>query len=388
MVKNFIKIALRNIQKQRLFSFINILGLSIGMAASLFVLLYITDELSYDQFHTDIERMYRIDLEGRISGQDIVTTSSCPPLGPAMIAEIPEIESYVRLQQMQEIIVKNETETFIEKNNVFFADSNFFDFFDFILIEGDKKTVLKDPNTVVLSQNTAEKYFGNQPAIGQQLSFFNSATPYKVTGIAENTPTNSHFHFNMVLSATGYEGFESDIWLNNSYNTYVKGFQPINIPEVNTKIAVLTKKYVGPQIEQFMGSTFDQFIEQGNAYGYTLRPVKDIHLYSTVEDEIEAGGDIKYVYLFAAIGLFIILIACINFMNLSTAKSAGRAKEVGLRKTFGSFRSQLIKQFLLESLIFSIISGVMAFSFVLLLLPTFNDFAGKGIAISMLFAPR
>jgi putative ABC transport system permease protein len=386
MVKNFFKIAIRTIRKQRLFSVINILGLSLGMTASLFVLLYITDELSYDQFHTDIEQIYRIDLQGRISGQEVVTTSSCSPLGPAMISEIPEIKDFLRLQKMQGILVKNETETFVEKDNIFFADSNFFSFFDFVLLEGDKNTVLQEPNTVVLTQKSAKKYFGDEPAIGKQLLFFSSGRSYTVTGISANTPSNSHFHFNMILSGSNNDNFKSEVWLNNSFPTYVKGHRPLDIAVVNSKIAEITRKNVGPQLEQMMGTSFDEFIKQGNAYGYFLHPLKEIHLYSTIDDEIEAGGDISYVYLFAAIGIFIILIACINFMNLSTAKSAGRAKEVGLRKTFGSARGQLINQFLIESLIFSVLSGIIAFGLVYLLLPSFNSFAGKGIEVSQLFS--
>lgn len=385
MLRNFFKIAFRNIAKQKLFSVINILGLSIGMAASLFVVLYVIDELSYDQFHTDIESIYRIDLEGRISGQEVITTGSCPPLGPAMVNEIPEIESYLRLDRLGNVLVSNEIETFIEEDGLFITDSNFFSFFDFVLLEGDKNTVLSEPNTVVISEETAIKYFGDQPAIGKQLTFFNSKDTYKVTGIAAKQPSNSHFHFNMLLTTVGVERFESTIWLNNGHQTYVKGFQPLDIDNVNLKIAGLTKKYVGPQIEQFMGRTFDEFIAQGNAYGYFIRPLKDVHLYSIADDELEPGGEIKYVYLFSAIGLFIILIACINFMNLSTAKSAGRSKEVGLRKTFGSLRGQLVNQFLVESLIFSIISGLLAVTLVYLLLPVFNDFAGKGLSIATLF---
>jgi len=386
MVRNYLKIAFRNIAKQKLFSFINILGLSIGMAASLFVVLYVIDELSYDQFHADIESMYRMDLNGRLSGQEIITISSCPPLGPAMVNEIPEIESYLRIQQLGDVLVKNEFETFVEEKGMFYADSNFFKFFDFALIDGDKNSVLTEPNTVVISEEAALKYFGDQPAVGQQLTFFNSNQTYKVTGVAANQPSNSHLHFRMLLSTTGVERFESTMWLNNGHQTYVKGFQPLDMEDVNAKIAVLTKKHVGPQLEQIMGKTFDEFIAQGNAYGYYLRPVKGIHLYSDTGEEIEPGGNIQYVYLFSAIGLFIILIACINFMNLSTAKSASRSKEVGLRKTFGSLRGQLVKQFLVESLIFSIISGFLAVTMVYLLLPVFNNFAGKGIPVSTLFS--
>jgi len=383
MVKNFFKVAFRNIVKQKLFSVINILGLSIGITASLFVVLYVIDELGYDKFHTDIDIMYRMDLQGRISGQEIITSNSCPPLGPAMVNEIPEIQSFLRMDRMNEIIVKNETESFIE-NKIFQADSNFFDFFDFTLLEGDKKTVLNEPNTVVLTKSIAKKYFGDEAVVGKQLTFFNSNTVYKVTGVAAEAPSNSHFHFNMVLTTVGSERFQSQVWLNNGHQTYVKGHTTLDIPVVDSKISDLTIKYVGPQLEQFMGSTFEQFIEQGNAYGYYLTPVKDIHLSSITEDELEPGGNISYVYLFTAIGIFIILIASINFMNLSTAKSAGRAKEVGLRKTFGSERGQLIKQFLVESLIFSVLSGLIAVVLVYLLLPYFNNFTNKGIAVSML----
>lgn len=388
MVKNFFKVALRNMRKQSLFSLINILGLSIGIAASLFVLLYVTDELSYDKFHSDIEKMYRIDLSGNIAGQEIVTSNSCPPLGPALVAEIPEIVSSLRMQRLSDVVIKIDTKSFIEEDKMFFADSNFFEFFDFELLEGDPATVLSEPNTVVITQEMAKKYYGDEPAVGQQLIAFNDNTVYQVTGVAANPPSNSHFHFNILFTTVSVDRFQSPIWLNNGYQTYVKGYEPLNIPLVDAKIVDLTVERVGPQLEQFMGSTFEQFVAQGNAYGYTLRPVKDIHLHSKIDDELEAGGDIKYVYLFIAIGIFIILIACINFMNLSTAKSAGRAKEVGLRKTLGSFRGQLIGQFLVESLIFSIISGLLAVTLVFLLLPTFNMFAAKAITASTLITPE
>jgi putative ABC transport system permease protein len=385
MVRNFFKVALRNMRKQSLFSFINILGLSIGMAASLFVILYVTDELSYDKFHADIDKMYRIDLSGSIAGQEIITTNSCPPLGPAMVTEIPEIASSLRMQRLTDVVIKIGTESFIEEDKMLFADSNFFEFFDFILLEGDPGTVLNKPNSVVITEEMAHKYFGEEPAVGQQLVAFNDNTNYQVTGVAADPPANSHFRFRILFTTEGVDRFQSPIWLNNGYQTYVKGHEPLNIPVVDAKIADLTVERVGPQLEQFMGATFEQFLAQGNAYGYTLRPVKDIHLHSKIDDELEAGGDIKYVYLFIAIGIFIILIACINFMNLSTAKSAGRAKEVGLRKTLGSLRGQLIRQFLVESLIFSILSGLLAVTLVYLLLPAFNMLAAKAIPVSALF---
>lgn len=386
MIRNYIKIAFRNIVNQKLFSIINILGLAVGITASLYVVLYVSDELSYDKFHSDIDVIYRMNLNGKISGQEVTTSYTCPPLGAAMVNEIPEISITTRLQTLNNIVVKNDTENFIEEEGLIMADSNFFEFFDFNLTEGDANLVLKEPNTVVLTKKSVLKYFGDQSPIGQQLSIFNDGTAYKVTGVAEDPPSNSHLKFTMVLTTTSVERFESQIWLNNGYQTYVKSYDPLDLPVVNNKVAELTKKYVGPQIEQFMGRTYDEFLKQGNVYGYYLFPLKDVHLYAVAEDELEAGGDIKYVYLFSAIGLFILIIGSINFMNLSTAKSAGRAKEVGLRKTFGSKRGNLVSQFLIESVIFSMMAGVIAIFLVYLLLPAFNNFAGKGIDASSLIS--
>ena len=269
MVKNFFKVALRNMLKQKFFSFINVIGLSIGIAASLFVVLYVVDELSYDQFHADIDKMYRIDLTGRLNGQEISTTNSCPPIGASMVAEIPEIASAVRIDDISDVVVTVDEKSFIEESGLFYADSNFFEFFDFPLLEGDAKSLLNEPNSVVLTRDMATKYFGNQEAVGQQLVLFNSKTVYEVTGVAEQPPSNSHFHFTMLLTTVGVDRFNSPVWFNNSYQTYVKGFQVVDIPIVNSKVRDLTLKHAGPQLEQVMGTTFEQFEAQGNAYGYT-----------------------------------------------------------------------------------------------------------------------
>lgn len=388
MVKNFFKVALRNMLKQKFFSFLNILGLSLGIASSLFVVIYLVDELSYDRFHSDIERIYRINLRGSLNGQEIKTSASSPPIAPAMVREIPEIEAFLRLQPRRDVAVKNETESYLESDGVFMADSNFFDFFDFELLEGDPASVLNEPNTIVITDEMAKKYFGNEPAVGKQLQLFNDATNYEVTGVAKPAPSNSHIHYDILITTVGVDRFESDSWFNNGYKSYVKAVQPLDIAETNSKLRDLTIKYAGPQLEQFMGATFEQFESAGNAYGYSVFPLADLHLESVNDDEIEAGGDIKYIYLFGVIGIFIILIACINFMNLSTAKSAGRAKEVGLRKTLGSERSQLTIQFLFESLFFATISGILAVILVYLLLPSFNSFAGKELPTELLFSPE
>jgi len=386
MLRNILKVAVRNMLGQKLFSIINVLGLSIGICAGLFILIYVNDELSYDQFNKDIKTIYRINLKGRISGQEVLTSNSCPPLGPTMVDEMPEIISALRTQQIHDVVVKRDEKSFIEKDRLYFADSNFFQFFSYKLLEGDPATVLNKANSVVLTSTMARRYFGNELPIGKQITMFNDNTAYEVTGIAKDPPSNSHIKFKALLSTVGNERFTSNIWLNNGYYTYVKSSSPLNLDEMNTKLATITKAHVGPQLEQFMGVSFDQFEQQGNVYGYLLFPLAKLHLYGQAQDEPEPPGNIKYVYLFSAIGLFLIFIACINFMNLATAKSSGRAREVGLRKTLGSQRKHLIGQFLLESLIFSLVSGILAMIMIFLLLPSFNLLSGKTITLSAFYS--
>ena len=382
MIKNYFKVAIRNILKYKFFSAINILGMTIGLSACLLISLYVIDELSFDQFHQDADRIYQVGLHGKIGDQDVRTASTCPPMAKTLVSEIPEVETSTRIASyFGQPAIKYGDLSFAE-DKVFFVDSNFFEFFSFRLLEGDARTALVDPQSVVLTPDIAQKYFGDKPALGELLTIGSENKTYKVTGIVERAPSNSHFVYNVLVPAHGSENLNRDIWLNNFLFTYYKLRETASVEQVNAKFEDLVVKYIGLEIERFMGATLAQMRESGGEYGYFSTKLTDIHLHSTTIDGLEAAGNITYVYFFAGIGIFILVIACINFMNMSTAKSAGRAKEVGLRKTLGSLRGQLINQFLSESIIYSFVAVVLAIAVSYFLLPYFNLLSGKNLDIT------
>jgi putative ABC transport system permease protein len=387
MYKNYFKVAFRNILKHKFFSAINILGMTIGITACLLIILFVADELSFDRFHAHAERIYQVGLHGKIAGQDIRTANTCPPLYAAMVNEIPEVESATRLAPFfGQPSIKYGDKAFTEEK-VLFADSNFFEFFTFKLLEGDAKTALKEPNSVVLTEAMTKKYFGEEAALGKLLVIGNDNKSYKVTGVAANPPGNSHFSFNMLISSESAENLRGSIWLNNYLFTYFLLRDKADVKTVEQKFANLVEKYVGPEVERFMGISLKEMQAQGGEYGYYTTKLTDIHLHSTSQGDIEPGGNIMYVYFFGGIGIFIIVIACINFMNLSTARSAGRAKEVGLRKTLGSLRGQMIGQFLAESTLYSFSAVVLSIAACYFLLPYFNLLSGKVLAMNIFSSP-
>lgn len=387
MLKNYFKIAVRNIVKYKFFSAINILGMTIGVAACMLIVLYVADELSFDRFHQNVDRMYQVGLHGKIGGADVHTANTCPPLYLALKEEVPGVESSTRLARFfGQAVVKYGDKAFTEEH-VFFADSNFFSFFTFKILEGDPSKALLEPNSAVLTQSMVTKYFGNESPMGKLLTIGNDNKSYKVTGITPDCPNNSHFRYDMLLSASSSQNLKSNVWLNNYLFTYFILDKNASVKDVERKFNDLVIKYVGPEIEKFMGVSLKQMESQGGAYGYYTTNVADIHLRSTSQDGIEPGGNIMYVYFFGGIGLFIIVIACINFMNLSTARSAGRAKEVGLRKTLGSLRGQMIGQFLAESMVYSLITVILAIVLCYLLLPQFNLLSGKQLGMQVFASP-
>ena len=391
MLKNYFTIALRNLTKHKFFSLINIFGLTMGIASCLLIFIYVSDEVQYDRFHTNAENIYRIGLHGKIAGQEIFTTNSCIPVGPTMTAEIPGIEAMTRVNPIARgsgIIFKNGEKIFTEKN-VHYADSNFFKFFSFKLIEGDKETALNEPNSAVITQAIAKKYFEGD-ALGKTLVIGNDKKAFKVTGIAEEAPSNSHIHFNAILSYNTIIHDSTEVyagWTGNSLYTYVSKNPHTKVEEVNKKLENLVEKYVGKELEKGLGINFDKFREQGGIYSYVIYPLTNSHLRNFAQDDMDPSGDIKYVYIFSGVGIFILLLACINFMNLSTAQSAGRAKEVGLRKTLGSLRTQLMGQFLAESFVFSLIAVLLSIGVCYAVLPYFNMMAGKQLTLAALSTP-
>jgi putative ABC transport system permease protein len=387
MIKNYVTVAIRTIMKYKMFSAINILGMTIGITSCLFIALYVSHELSYDRFHADADRIYQVGLNGRIGGQDIRVASTCPPMAEALVNDIPEVESSMRIAKMFGRPVVRQGEKIFSEDKVFFVDSNFFDFFGYRLKAGDPKTVLSEPNTVVLTERLAKKYFGDENPVGGLLVIGNDNKTYKVTGVAENAPGHSHFNYTMLVSAESSDQLKRNIWLNNFMYTYFKVRPNASVTDVEKKFIPMVEKYIGPELERFMGATLKQMQEAGGAYGYYTTNIKDIHLHSTSQGDLEPGGNVMYVYFFSGIGLFIILIACINFMNLSTARSAGRAKEVGLRKTLGSLRGQLIGQFMAESTLYSALAIALALIACYYLMPYFNLLSGKELTIQPLYSP-
>lgn len=387
MLKNYLKVTFRNILNKKFYSFLNILGLTIGITSAVLIIIYVQDELNYDTFQPNVENKYVIGLEGKIGSQEIKGIFTPPILAGTIMEEIPGIVSTTRTNGVGDIVFRYNNNVFTEKS-VFWADSNFYDFFGYKLIEGDPENVLKGPNKAVLTESIAKKYFGNENPIGKTILVGNAQTIYEVTGINRNTPTNTHFRFDILLSFSSTQFSSSTVWSNNSINTYVEIHPTANPDQVETSFDNLVLKYVSPELEQFMGASVEQMREQGNQYKYFQVAIKDLHLNaSDLQMSFEPPGDITYVYIFSIIGIFLIVIACVNFMNLSTASAAGRAKEVGLRKTMGGERSGMIIQFLVESVAYVVIATLFSFLLIYITLPFFNSLSGKELTLFILTEP-
>ena len=385
MFKNYLKTALRIMFRQKAYSAINIIGLSLGMAATLLIILYVADELSYDRFHADADRIYRITFFGTMDDKDFKMAESAAPVGPAVAAEIPEVESVTRFGLWRATAVAFEDKTFTEEMIV--ADSNFFEFFSFPLMAGNPNTALRGPHKVVITESAAKRYFGTENPVGKTLLSGDEQTANEVTGVVQDPPANSHIQFDLVLSGESWPYLRDPQWTNNNIYTYFKIHPDASIAAIQTKLNAMAEKNMGRELEKILGMTLKQFREKGNDMGLVVQRLADIHLRSDLNGDITPAGDIQYVYIFSAIAVFILLIACINFMNLSTARSANRAKEVGVRKTIGAVRSRLIGQFLTESMLYSFISTLVAVLIVNLAITPFNTLAGKNLSLSLLVSP-
>jgi putative ABC transport system permease protein len=390
MIRNYIKIALRNISRQKFYAIINITGLTIGLATSLLIVLYIVDEFSYDMFHADINDMYRVDLKARLSDQYMEIAYTSAPIANAFLEEIPEIRGGCRIAFEHDINISYEDDAYTEKK-VLLADSNFFDFFSFKLLHGDLKEALSQPNSIVLTEKSAKKLFGfpditETPPLGKIIRYGTEGRACIITGIAEDPPHNSHFQFNMILSMESWELSKKPDWTNNILLNYVKLDNRADWKQVEAKFPGMVRKYIAPIVKAYMGIEFDDFLKNGGMYEYFLEPVKRIHLFSTVDNTIEQRGSINTIYILSAIVLFILIIACINFMNLSTARFSDRAKEVGVRKSLGASRGRLILQFLNESILFTLISMLLAMLILYMVLPLFNSISGKILTIYTLLS--
>lgn len=376
MIKNLILVALRNFKRDKGYSLLNILGLTIGITFSLFLIFYIKDELSYDRYNVNADRIYRITAFIKEPEKDVMRWANTQyPLGPALKKDYPEVEESVRFVGAGKSMYKKGDLHFYE-DKVFFSDSTLFRVFTYSFIEGNPKTALTEPNSMVLTQSVAVKYFGSSSGIvGKSLQNSNGDI-YKITAVIKDVPKNSHIIFNALISASSLPKNYGDNWGSFGMYTYV-------LLKPNVNAATFEKKLL-PMYDKYMASIFRQF---NISIHYGVQPITSIHLHSDMSGEPEELGSVSYIYIFSAVALFMLIIACINYMNLTTARSARRAKEIGIRKVTGSTKTQLVAQFLVESTLTAILALLLSLVFIGLLLPTFNTLSGKSISFYALLEP-
>lgn len=386
MIENYIRIAVRNLVRNKTFTFINMLGLAIGLSASMLILIYINHELSYDKFFSDADRIYRVSVDGRMSGDFFNAAVSPAPLAPALKNDYPEVESSVRIRNMsQEALLSFEDKKFYE-SDLMMADSSFFDIFDFKPKFGDLKNALYEPLSVVITSSMAKKFFGDINPVGEVLKL-NNEFMLKVTAVIEDIPNNTHFDFPAVISWASIQQLDpagtNGNWGSLAFYTYVMLAENTDVELFEEKIkTVIMDKIIVESGES--PEIFKDFQMEFNAY---LQPLTDIHLHSNLMAEISPNSDISYIYTFSVIAIFILLIACINFMNLTTARSARRAKEVGIRKVHGAVKKYLVFQFLSESIVLAMITLVIALLMVEIFLPLFGEVVGRELDRSILSNP-
>ncbi len=386
MLKNYLTVALRNLRKHKGYSLLNLAGLAIGMTCCLLIMLYVQDELSYDRFHPNAERLYRVCLDAGVGGQFIQSATTAAPMSATLLREAPEVEAAMRFWRGGRVLIGYEEKRFYEENFLF-ADSSVFTVFGYALLTGDPRTALTEPNNVVLTSEAARKYFGAENPVGKVLRYDNRLD-LKVTGVLATPSRNSHLRFDFLAALATREDSRSPVWISNNYYTYILLRPNAEAQQLTAKFPALVKKHVAPQIERALGKTFDEAVAAGAKWNYFLQPIASIYLHSgNLGYEIGTTSDVKYVYILGAIAGFILLIACINFMNLATARASKRAKEVGLRKVLGSVRAQLVKQFLGESMLLAFMAMLVALTLVELLLPSFNQLAGKTLALTFNNSP-
>ena len=384
MIKNYLKVGLRNLWKNKTFSAINIVGLSAGLAVFLLIVLYVKDELSYDKHNAQSENIYRIDADIFFNGTQFTSSVAPPPLAPTLKKDYPGIVQYVRLRGLGDILVKKDDQN-IQNHNAVFADSTFFQVFSIPMIAGNPLTALNEPNSIVIDETTAKKYFNSTDVVGKTLYVDNSVN-CKITGVIKDIPPQSHFHFSFIRPMHDRYHSDQDDWLSNNNASYVLVRPGVTQASLQNHVNATINNYLAKQLEQRLHTTVNDVNKGGNHYLYPVMPLTDIHLHSNKSYEFEANGNVASVYIFSVIAIFILLIACVNFMNLSTARSANRAKEVGIRKVAGSLRSNLITQFLTESVLMSFFSLLLALGVAALLLPLFNQLAGKQMSVFTLFS--
>ena len=386
MFKNYFKVAFRNLLKRKGFSVINILGLATGMAVCLLIVLFVQSELSFDKQHTQADNIYRVALERSYPGRSTSYAIIPQSIGGAIKTEYPEVLESTRLFNLGgngNFFLRIGEKTFEEKR-VLAADSNFFRVFTCKILHGDPATALEKTHSVVINESTAKKYFGTTDVVGKQFETDGNDTTetFAITAVVADWPGNSHFLFDMLISTNTFRFTRRPNFIGFAAHTYLLLNPNSSYKALETKFPDVIKKYVSGEINKVFKQSWEDFQKAGNGYRYYLQPLTKIHLISNLEAELRPNGSMTAVYIFGVVAIFILALACINFINLSTARSVERAKEVGIRKTFGSEKRSLIAQFLIESVFVSVISMLLAFGIIILLIPAFNTISGKELSVA------
>jgi len=377
---SFFKLFFRNSMRNKAFTLLNILGLAIGMACFIIIMLWVKAELSYDKYNQAADRIFRINMYSKINGYE-GTSNYCPsPLSGALLKDYPEVEKAVRFRNYGKAIIKYSNISYAEER-IIYADSSVFGVFTIPVIKGNPSLALNAPNTIALSESMATKYFGTEDPINKILRIDNNSD-YRVTVIYKDIPSASHFHFDFIASLYSRKEYNEGIWLNNNFQTYILLKKNADPQAFKKKLPDLIERYIAPQAAMTLGTSWDKLLGKGIRIEFSIENVRDIHLTPGINGEFEPGGDIKYVYIFISIAVFIILLACINFTNLSTARSTSRLKEVGIRKVFGVQRSVLTLQFMLESFIIVFAAYIIAMAITEFSLPFFNELTEKKLSIN------
>ncbi|TDX01578.1 ABC transporter permease [Dinghuibacter silviterrae] len=382
-MKRYFRIALRSLSKNRVFSLINITGLAVGLACCLLMMAYIAWETGYDR---NANQLYRVGVQLNQNGGIADYPDVDVAVGEGIKEAVPGVLASTRILQAAVPIVHYGDKRFKE-TNIAMCDSNFLQLFSIPLVEGDARTALVEPSSMVITRAFEKKYFGGEPGLGKTLLLAGGA-PFKVTGVVDKIPDQTHFHFDAFLSITSSQGImHNHTWSNIGFYTYLLLQKGVDPKTVERQLPPLVEKYVVPEVVHDMGVSLAEARKSIDAWHFYLMPVRDIHLQSHTKYELEPGGDSQYVYIFAALAVFILLLACVNFTNLSTASSAGRSREIGIRKVLGSIRSQLVTQFLTESLLLTLAAMLLALGLVWLLLPWFNQVSGKSLPFGYFLSP-
>ena len=386
MLKNYLKVALRNLWKSKGFTAINVIGLAVGLGVSLLIVLYVMDETSYDRYNAKADRIYRIEAEIFFNNTLFNAAITPKPMALMMKKDYPQVEDMCRMGFSGDILVKKGN-TWIQDHHLAFADSTLFRVFTIPMIAGDPVTALNEPHSIVIDESAARRYFNTTDVLGKTLELENK-TLCKITGVIRDMPRQSHFHLSFIRSMRDTWHGDDNEWLSNNWYSYILARPGETREKLQTRLDGLVENYVGKELLDMLHASTKDLSRQGNYFRYRLTPLTDIHLHSSRSYEQEANGSITYVYIFSLIAILILVIACVNFMNLSTARSANRAKEVGIRKVAGSTRGHLIAQFLTESVLLSLFALLVSLGICALLLPLFNGLSGKQLYFSTLFSTR